>query len=158
MIGKKIIYGCEERGDAQSPYLTRFTLIDWPDRFQLCLHVFHRSDGPDLHDHPWGFVTLPIWRGYVEETPCFCGDGTDCDYVADRRWVCTTCRGSARIRRRAWPLIPLFRRATHVHRVELIDGKRAVTLILMGPRVRVWRFLTPEGWVDFKSYFRSRGC
>ena len=43
---KTIIKGCESRGDADSPYLTRYTLIERPN-WQLCVHVFHRSDADD---------------------------------------------------------------------------------------------------------------
>jgi hypothetical protein len=128
---RKTIYGCEARGDAQSAYLTRWTLFK--THFgQVCLHVFHRSDADDLHDHPWPFLSLILWRGYVEETP----------------------RG----RRRAWPGMVLFRQAEHRHRVELINGRPAVTLVVMGRRVREWGFITPRGWQQWREYFRERGC
>lgn len=152
---KKIIYGCEARGDAQSPYLTRYTLIStrW---FQLCVHVFHRSDSPELHDHPWDFITLPLWRGYWN--------------------VAVEGRTYAR------PLVPYYRKAEHSHRVELLrkrfrelshqeymPGKfamgwgperelPAVSLVLMFKRRREWGFFTSKGWQLWTSYFRERGC
>ena len=63
----KIIYGWSGReGDFPAlPYLTRYVLIK-ARSWQLCLHVFHRSDFPDWHDHPWDFLTLVLWRGYIE--------------------------------------------------------------------------------------------
>lgn len=131
MISKKVIHGCESRGDDKSPYLTRYTLID-RDRYQLCVHVFHRSDADELHDHPWPFASLILWRGYVEQTP----NG----------------------RSRKWPGMLLFRRANHAHRVELIDGKCAATLVVMGKRERDWGFFTAFGWQEWRAYFRERGC
>lgn len=47
MISKKVFYGCESRGEGNSPYLTRFTLLSVKG-WNVNLHVFHRSD----HDEP----------------------------------------------------------------------------------------------------------
>lgn len=131
MIKKKIIYGCEARGDANSPYLTRYTLVEtkW---FQLCLHIFHRSDEVDLHDHPWPFLSLLLWRGYMEETPT----------------------GKSR----KWPGMILYRKAKHIHRVELIDERKAVTLVLMGKRYREWGFIVNNRWMQWQNYFKEKGC
>ncbi|MCA1596111.1 MAG: hypothetical protein LC772_06770 [Chloroflexi bacterium] len=65
---RKIIYGCEARADGKEPYLTRYRLLKtrW---FTLNLHRFHQSDHDVMHDHPWAFCSLILWRGYVEETP-----------------------------------------------------------------------------------------
>lgn len=43
-----------------SPYLTRFRLG------RLMIHVFHRQDYDDPHDHPYDFWTFPL-HSYVEE-------------------------------------------------------------------------------------------
>ncbi len=131
MKKKKIIYGCEARGDAESPYLTRYEIFNLFD-FKLCLHVFHRSDADDLHDHPWAFISLLLWRGYREQTEFG--------------------------KRRYWPGMILYRKATHLHRVELVNKKTAVTLVLMMPYERHWGFKTKEGWVYWKKYFFDKGC
>lgn len=128
---KKVIYGCEGRGDADSPYLTRYTLLDWK-RFQLCLHIFHRSDADDMHDHPWPFITLMLWRGYIEHT--LLG------------------------KKRKWPGMLLFRKAEHRHRVELVNGKRAISLVLMGKRKREWGFFTLIGWTPWQQYYKDNNC
>lgn len=131
LFQKKTIYGCEARGDAGDAYLARYCLIG--GRFgQIALHVFHRSDADDLHDHPWPFVSIILWRGYIEQTP-------------EGRW-------------RKRPGMLLFRRPEHRHRVELIDGKKAVTLVFMGPYVREWGFITAKGWQQWREYFRQKGC
>lgn len=128
---KKVIYGCESRGDGHLPYLTRWTI--WRTRVgSLYLHRFHRSDHDVMHDHPWPFVSLILWRGYVEETP----------------------RG----RSRKWPGMLLCRPARHVHRVELLSGRPAVSLVLTGPVVRPWGFWTPTGWEHWRAYFERLGC
>lgn len=131
MIKKKIIYGCEERGDFFSPYLTRYTIFECK-YFQLCLHVFHRSDGEDMHDHPWRFVSLLLWRGYIEQTP----EG----------------------KKRKYPGMILFRNAEHRHRVVLLNGKKAVTLVVMGKRKREWGFFTKTGFINWRRYFVQKGC
>ena len=126
MIKKKIIYGCEE-GELtdSSPYLIRYTLIERKN-WQICLHIFKRSDVRVLHDHPWSFVSLILWRGYVEET------------LSNRK--------------RYWPGSLLFRDAKHVHRVELIKERSAVTLVWMGKRERQWGFHTIKGWIPWHKF------
>lgn len=158
---KRIIYGCEERGDATSPYLTRYTLLNL-GCWQLCLHIFHRSDWTDdLHDHPWDFLSLILWGGYIEETPA----------------------GKKRYR----PGALLWRPAEHVHRVQLypwkkasplekkyehtrlhelhyVPRRRAITLVWMGKRRRVWGFWekaavgTKRTYIAFTDYFKKYRC
>jgi hypothetical protein len=128
---KKIIYGCEARGDADSPYLTRYTLVN-TRMFQLCLHIFHRSDADDMHDHPWNFASLILWRGYNEQT-----------VMGKKRKV---------------PGMILFRSATHRHRVELVNGKKAISLVVMSRRKRDWGFFTGDGWINWMNYFKQKGC
>lgn len=130
-FSKKIIYGCEENGETESPYLTRYTLA----KFFGCaiyLHVFHRSDNNEFHDHPWAFASLILWNGYLEETP----------------------KG----RKRVWPGMILFRKAKHAHRVELVDSKKAITLVVRGRYYRQWGFFTKEGWMQWEEFFAKRGC
>jgi hypothetical protein len=132
MIGKKIIYGCEARGDANRPYLTRYTLLSFL-KIQLCLHVFHRSDADDLHDHPWNFTSIILWRGYLEQTE----DGK---------------------KKRVWPGMILRRKSTHKHRVELVSGKPAVTLVVMGKYRKSWGFFTTGIYTAWREYFQQKGC
>lgn len=128
---KSVIKGCEARGDKDSPYLTRYTILKLFG-LQLCLHVFHRSDADDLHDHPWPFASLLLWRGYIEQTP----------------------KG----KKRYYPGMLLLRQADYLHRVELINNKKAITLVLMGRYERHWGFKTHFGWVYWKEYFKEKGC
>lgn len=127
----KTIKGCAARGDGDSPYLSRLTPAKrW--RWQPGLHVFHRSDADELHNHPWCFWSLVLWRGYVEVTPTG--------------------------RKRRWPGSLVFRQASHAHRVELLGGKCAVTLVLLGPSTHAWGFFTAQGWQPWEAYFEEQGC
>lgn len=132
MIGKKIIYGCEARGDGDKPYLTRYTLISRP-KWQLCLHIFHRSDADDLHDHPWNFTSFILWRGYREETE----EGK---------------------KKRVWPGMILRRKSIHKHRVELVDGKKAITIVIMGKYRKSWGFWESGIYSGWREYFLKKGC
>lgn len=128
---KFVIYGCEGRGEKDSAYLTRYRILS--TRFGgIYLHIFHRSDSDDMHDHPWPFVSIPLWRGYIEHTP----------------------NGA----RRVWPGMVLRRPAEWQHRVQLVKGKPAVTLIFKGNRVRDWGFYPGGVWEQWQEYNRKWGC
>ena len=152
---KKIIMGCLSRGDADQPYLTRYTLLQFRG-WALYLHIFHRSDHDTPHDHPWSFWTLILWRGYREEVP----EARAASMVRtgqERGWSAYLSTGWTS-RRRLWPGTLHYRPATHAHRVELLDGKPAVTLVLRTPYVREWGFFTPTGWQQWREYFEAMGC
>lgn len=88
-------------------------------------HHIVSSDGQDLHDHPWDFVSVLLTGGYRETTP----DG-DTDYLA--------------------PCV-IFRKAEALHRLTLLDGPMW-TWVVTGPVKRTWGFQTVGGWVDWKTY------
>jgi hypothetical protein len=133
----KVIEGCEAQGDLGVPYMTRYILFR-TSFGGLYVHVFHRSDNDRArHDHPWNFVSMILWRGYVEDRP---GD-----------------------RKRYYPGALLFRPATWIHRVELLrdcNGAElpAVTLVWTTSKIRVWGFHVPDGWVEWREFFRTNGC
>lgn len=148
-----IITGCEARGDSDSKYLTRFRLIEKrctekAKGFGLYLHIFHRSDSDDaLHDHPWSFWTLILWRGYTEHLQRV-------DYATDETWT---------VQRRLWPGQIVYRPATTIHRVELHHDKQgnpkpAVTLVLRGPKSGTWGFYRNGVFTRWKQYFEEKGC
>lgn len=99
---------------------------------ELYLHKICQSDDParGLHNHPWRWaISLILWRGYREVRLV----GPDTQRVTKRL-------------RRFFPLQINFLRGDDYHRVELIDGKPAWTLFLVGPRVKGWGFLTKRGY------------
>lgn len=112
-------------GGAEDPYLRRWYLIPRNPLINVYLHQFLRSDDDRaLHDHPWWFVSLILRGGYYEHTP------------GGIRW-----RGAPSI---------AYRRATHIHRVELPGGPEGSgrendeepcwTVIVTGRRSRSWGF------------------
>jgi len=139
LFKKILIKGCDARGDGDSPYLTRY-VICWFKNLKVYLHVFHRSDADELHDHPWNYTSVILWRGYNEE------------YFA--YWRGTNFKG----RKRIWPGMVIHRKAGHIHRVELVKNKRAVTLVFISGWKRHWGFMTPKGWQYWKEYFADKGC
>ncbi len=108
-------------------------------RWSLRIHHIVRSDRDrELHDHPFDFVSLILWGGYVEITPTRFTDpeGTP----NHRRWY-----GPGSIIRR---------KAENLHRLEL--KRPAWTLVLRGPIRREWGFVTTMGWVPWQDFVKLR--
>lgn len=131
---RRVIWSCEaERG----PRLTRYFLFQtrWA---ALYLHHLQASDTDRaMHDHPWSFVGFLISSGYFEWTP---------NREAARQ-------GLLRLETlRTWKprFSILYRPAEWRHRLELV--KPTWTLVLRFRRRREWGFITPGGWLDWKSY------
>ncbi len=114
-----------------SNYMTRW-FLQW--RYSIRLHRWGGAeDHRDLHDHPWWFVTIVLLGGY-EET-----------YQTS-----TMKRPQKRIRRYlGWVLDP-----TMLHRVRPFPG--TWTLVITGPRVRKWGYMTEDGWVDHDTHDNGR--
>lgn len=128
-------------GPVDNPYLRRWWITPRNDFGpNVYLHEILRSDDDRaLHDHPWANTSMLLDGGYIEHTP---------EGVFERRapWV-----GS--------------REAESLHRLEVEDGGRAVTLFITGPKVRDWGFDCPNGWVPWQVFTASdnpgeigRGC
>jgi hypothetical protein len=129
-------------GGQENPYLLRWYLIPRNRWLNLYLHKFMRDDDDRaLHDHPWWFVSVMLWGGYVETRPARPSE-PGAYYKRREGWFCDCPRG--------W-LSVVFRRATDRHRVSL-DRGHCWTLVLTGPKVREWGFWCPKGfvvWTDF---------
>jgi len=93
---------------------TRYRLLVTP-WFRVFVHrlwcpVWH----PQGHDHPWSFVAIVLWGGYLERTQ------------AERKW-----RGPGSV---------LFRPAEFVHNV--ITGQKVNwSIVITGPKRRQWGFV-----------------
>lgn len=138
-------------------YLRRWYLIR-TSKFAVFIHQFIKSDFErGLHDHPWPFIVIPIWRGYVEhhERPCVI-----CDYFAPER--CQGCGGTGKMtaKHRVWPIIGTRSRpAIYRHRVELfyevVNGdKRPLpswSIFLRFKECREWGFWLPDGFMHWKK-------
>lgn len=127
-------------GPADNPYLRRWWVIPRNEGCNVYLHEILRSDiDRALHDHPWPNTSMLIDGGYIEHTP----DGA---FERTAPWI-----GS--------------RDAEALHRLEIADGGRAVTLFITGPKVREWGFACPNGWVHWRDFVDpndsgqvGRGC
>lgn len=120
-------------------YLTRYWLLGWDTSpWALMLHKMHRPDDDTCHhDHPWWFITLVLWGGYVEEI--------------------TLPDGTIRVRRNR-PGTLLFRRAEHTHRIDALPSGSCWTLVLRGRKLRRWGFHTPKGWVGWREFIDLRNA
>ena len=118
------------------PYLERYYLF-LKDRknfpFNLFLHKFLKSDPDDLHDHPWAFVSIPLYPGYWE-------------YLENKEepiW-----RGPFNIR---------YASANTFHRVKLDEKYNYCwTLFIPFKHYRDWGFKTSNGWVDNEKYLKEK--
>lgn len=104
-------------------YLIRWNLLqtNW---LTIKLHKILKSDDACLHDHPWGFMSIILWGGYVEHTD----------------------KGSKIYH----PLNVLFRSAEYRHRLEV--HQTCWTLVFTSGRKREWGFWTKKGWIEWFKY------
>lgn len=117
-------------------YLRRLHLVQTP-WFAVMLHWIQRPDPqPDLHDHPVGFLSVPLRGWYAEEVPAH-HFGQPCDVCG---WFVEG--------RRPWR----FKRATDRHRIVDVSEGGCLTLVFAGPVVRGWGFHTANGWVPWREY------
>ena len=130
-----------------SPYLSRVHLLPWNSQMNLYLHIFLGSDdGRGLHDHPWESVSLCIFGRMSEIMPAPSTLANTEDGGVP---------GKLRRERIIQPGSVRFRRAGHIHRLEL-RSTRAVTLFLTGPRRRMWGFWIDGKWVSGAEISASR--
>ena len=119
-----------------NPYLIRYRLIvtKWG-----CVYLHHiiRSDGDrELHDHPFNFTVILLWRGYVEYSHALGKPFGKVKQVS--RWC-------------GW-LSVIRHKATDAHRLELYNGP-VWSLFIRGPKIREWGFyLDNKDWVTNQYY------
>lgn len=111
LFAYKVIENCDH-----DPYLVRWYVLRTP-WVSLFVHKFIRSDEDRcLHSHPWCFLVVPIWRGYIEHS----------DRDSWRSPVGDNDPTKREVKRRVWPIIGTrYRPATFRHRVELLP-KRSI--------------------------------
>lgn len=121
-------------------YLRRWWVIPRNNHHNMYLHEILRSDDDRaLHDHPWKNISWVIDGGYIEHLP---------DGIA--------------IERRAGDIVQ--RHAEALHRLEIAEGGRALSLFITGPKVREWGFACPQGWRHWRDFVGEdttqvgRGC
>lgn len=108
-------------------YMERWWIVPRNEMQNVYLHrILRDDDDRALHDHPWDNVSLLLVGSYREITP----DGA---FIRE-------------------PGALIHRKATDSHRLELIDGKPAVSLFFTGPKLREWGFHCPNGWVHWLDF------
>lgn len=168
-----LVFGIEDTLD----YLFKKKIVTGPDGsaymhrwyvfrtrgVSLFIHKFVRSDyDRALHDHPWNFLVIPIWRGYIEHS------ARANPFFEPEELKQIGADGLKEFKsRRVWPIIGTrFRRAEYRHRVELlqkmvISSKResgyvmtysryeplpAWSLFFRFAKRRNWGFWCAQGW------------
>lgn len=156
LFSGKVIVNCERQ-----PYLHRWYIIR-TECVSLFLHKFVRSDEDRaLHDHPWDFLVIPIWRGYIEHSDRVLpereadwpeGWKRNPDHPSNRRQV----------RRRVLPLLGTrFRRGEYRHRVELLkdrlgEDQPSWSLFFKFRSRRTWGFWPKEGFVAWNKWWQEK--
>lgn len=119
-------------------YLTRWRLIQTP-WFGIYLH---RMDGPDsrptLHDHPWPFISFILRGGYDERVRTEPDEtGFWRAYLRPVRWI-------------------NVKSALDLHSIRRLHRTPTWTLMLVGPRRRIWGYLDDDGtWTPFDQHLHS---
>jgi hypothetical protein len=129
-----------------TPYLIRWNLFECP-AFSVKLHKILRSDYDCLHDHPWSFISIILWGGYVEHR----------DKVICEHWSVDD--SDERLERTSKIYHPgniLYRRAEDRHKLEI--HQPAWTLVISFKKKRQWGFWTKAGWVPFFKYNSDASC
>ncbi len=133
---KKVIVNCEH-----NPYLHRWYVFKTA-RVTLFVHKFVRSDEDRaLHDHPWAFLVIPLWRGYIEHS----------DRLMKYEWP--GCDRRFPVINRVLPFIGTRYRNFHYrHRVELLKDSAgsdlpAWSIFFHFERVKDWGYWTKAGFI-----------
>lgn len=109
------------------PYIRRWWVIPRNRFFNIYLHEVQQDDDDRaMHDHPWINMSYILDGGYNEVTP---------------KGTFPLTKGQFR-----------FRRPTALHRLELMDGQRTLSLFITGPKVREWGFMTDDGWIFWEDF------
>lgn len=110
--------------------------------------LLHRMAAPDpgneLHDHPWAFLTIPLWGGYIERR-------ADAQHARDDHCFILFNRSMRWETRR--PFRPRRMRLSEAHSVTALRRRTSWSLVFTGPLRRDWGFYTrSQGWVDHEVY------
>lgn len=108
----------------------------------------HRMTAPDpgneLHDHPWAFLTIPLWGGYVERR-------AEAEHAREDYCYKTFNRTLREETRR--PLRPRRMKLSEAHTIDRLRRRTCWTLVFGGPVRREWGFYTRSaGWVHHVTY------
>lgn len=154
---RRVIVNCDH--DA---YLYRWYVFRTP-WVALFIHKFVRSDEDRaLHDHPWPFLVIPIWRGYIEHSDRKIGYPPGFAVMCRQSGVAEP-PDREKVTNWVWPIFGTrLRSALYRHRVQLHtnqDGQElpAWSLFFRFKGERVWGFWPKEGFVAWNKWW-AKNC
>lgn len=123
-------------GDPSRPYMRRWWVIPRNPIFNIYLHnILRDDDDRALHDHPWLNLSIVLAGGYFDVT-------ADRGGHLHKKWVAP---GSIK-----------FRSPWTAHR--LVAPSPAWSLFITGPKMRVWGFFCPKGWVPWHRFVSTHNA
>lgn len=136
----------QERGDPI--YLIRFSIFSckW---FAVKVHRIMLSDDDCLHDHPWSFLSIILWGGYIESRP----HKTVKTLAKSKDNVAIQLYKNGIVQKFHRPGSILWRPAPSIHKIDIV--KPATTLVITFRKKWDWGFYTRSGWKLWKDYIRS---
>lgn len=160
LFEKRVIVNCDH-----DPYLHRWYVIR-TERIGLFVHKFVRSDEDRaLHDHPWSFLVIPLWGGYIEHSDRELNDLEKWGRV--EVWSCCPKAGfdelkrmldeRVPVQRRVWPIISMrYRNTKFRHRVELVKERPSWSLFFRFKKIREWGFWPKEGFILWNKWWQDK--
>ena len=128
-------------------------------------HITRPDADPELHDHPWNFVSLVLKGWYEEERPTpeivsFVRKDLLCPEPVDRLVRDLVLRALApdsafRIFRRVTSREAgsvAYRHASDPHRITAVSPGGVWTLVFTGRLIRDWGFWTDKGWIGWRLF------
>jgi hypothetical protein len=164
---RRLIPNRETIGREDCPLMYRWELLAtrWG---KVMVHRFVPGvEDPDLHDHPWSFVTVVLAGGYDDLVRCPRCEGSGRRIGIDRRAKhtyeaaivvdCQHCHGRGRVVGEALRAGMIrFRSAGHAHATRAGD-RGAWTIVFAGPTTRLWGFWREGHWWPFREYAERFG-
>lgn len=116
-------------------YIYRWSL--WlPFGLSLKIHKIVRPDNDRCeHDHPWWFVRVILYGGYLEVVK-----GQKHNRLPWRPWAFW----------RVYPCLPSFQ-----HKITRLHKKANWSLVLCGRNKGYWGFITKKGWIHWKKFLTA---
>lgn len=109
-------------------------------RFFACpwLRIYlHKICLPDydahMHDHPWNFISLILYGGYVEKYSA--GPNYENIYHNTNR-----------------PGKIIKRKRSDVHKIEKLINNSNWSLVIAWGKYKIWGYRVDSGWIDHKLY------
>ena len=121
-------------------HFRRWRLLATP-WFNIYIHNIMRSDEEaHPHDHPWHFLSIILWGGYIER---WLGAYEDWAYRDGIR--------SLRSNRRL-PGTMVYHNAKDFHKITLLKKSAWTLVFTFGKRRTSWGYQTQHGWIDHRAY------